>query len=145
MRLLMLPEPDCGKTVVDPEDCAECQVTTPFSSLTSQPQVLADLKFTLLNLQVCSKKEDAEEGEEAPAEAAEDAPAEGKAAEPGSDCPEPIMYSITLITQNEKLDEAIAAFYTQIIQVGSCQVTFEILYFLFRPLRRQKEQRPLTS
>lgn len=105
MRLLMLPEPDCGKTVVNVEDCAECQV-------------LADLKFTLLNLQVCSKKEDAEEAPaepEAPAPA-EDAPAEGKAAEPGSDCVEPIMYSMTLIIANEKLDEAIAAFYTQIIQ-----------------------------
>ena len=68
---------------------------------------------------MCSKKEDAEEGEEAPAPA-EDAPAEGKAAEPGSDCVEPIMYSMTLIIANEKLDEAIAAFYTQIIQVGSC-------------------------
>ena len=83
---------------------------------------------------MCSKKEDAEEGEEAPAEAAEDAPAEGKAAEPGSDCPEPIMYSMTLITANEKLDEAIAAFYTQIIQVGSLQIKFEILYFLFKQL-----------
>jgi len=107
MRLLMLPQPKCGDKPTGPEpDCEQCSV-------------LSDLSFTLKNLQICASKKDEEgEGEgDAPEQAPEEASeAEGKAAEPGENCVEPIMYGMTLIVMNEKLDEAIANLYTQIVQ-----------------------------
>lgn len=106
MRLLMLPQPTCGdKPKVPTTDCEQCQV-------------LSDLSFTLKNLQICASKKAEEEGE-APEQAAEAPEAEAKdgdSPEPGEDCVEPIMYSMTLIVMNEKLDSAIAGLYTQIVE-----------------------------
>lgn len=108
MRLLMLPQPTCGQKKQLPKgNCDECQV-------------LSELSFTLKDLQVCANKKDTEEGEdteeaEAPEEPAAEAK-EGDAPEPGANCVEPIMYSMSLILANEKLDEAIAGLYNQIIQ-----------------------------
>lgn len=122
MRLLMLPQPTCGeKTTVPKGDCTECQVSWRSAGvILTPPQVLSELHFTLKDLQICaSKKDDAEEGDDATAPA-EDAPAaegEEEAGEPGTDCVEPVMYSMSLIVQNEKLDEAIAGLYNQIVQV----------------------------
>merc|ERR1712168_224582 len=98
MRLLMLPQPTCGEKKKEPQgDCDDCQV-------------LSELAFTLKDLQICaSKKDDEEEVGEGEAEA--EAPVEakeGEAAEPGENCVEPIMYVMTLILANEKLDKAIA-------------------------------------
>jgi septum formation topological specificity factor MinE len=109
MRLLMLPQPTCGEKKKVPQgDCDDCQV-------------LSELAFTLKDLQICAtKKDDEEEGGDGEGETPEEQPAaetkEGEAAEPGENCVEPIMYAMTLILANEKLDKAIAGLYSDIIQ-----------------------------
>jgi len=104
MRLLMLPQPTCGEKKKVPQgNCDECQV-------------LSELSFTLKDLQICASKKDDEEDAEAPEEQPEAEAEEGESGEPGENCVEPVMYGMTLIGANEKLDESIAGLYSNIIQ-----------------------------
>jgi len=100
IRILMLPQPDCNEESTPPPPTGECG---PFTTISKNLTTILD----------CSKKEEADKGDEQTPEAD---PADPAAPSEDGECVPPDMYSMALISVNEQLDKSIEEHYNNIIK-----------------------------
>ena len=107
MRILMLPEKTSGPVRPDrDQNCYQCAS-------------LKDISNLVENLVECAKKEESEDGGDAPdydapvVDAGEDG--DGDTSAPGTDCVPPQMYAMDLISANEIIDKEITEHYGKIV------------------------------